>query len=156
MFRGFGNWLHGSNPPKPNSKQDSDYSLISMFSQNLTAFSNIQKRDPVRKELFLDLISHFQIIFNNSNPQQLYDDEAKSIFISYLKICSENGMFIFDEDDNMIDNFFDSMIFTASLFDNIIPNAHLFFEFFCSLVNKIQENQVLLKKSQIFLLIFRL
>ena len=67
MFRGIGNFFHGSSPPKQNAaKQDSDYSLISMFSQNLTAFSNIKKGDPLKKVLFLDLISHFQIIFNNS------------------------------------------------------------------------------------------
>lgn len=154
MFRGLGNLFHGSNPPKPNSpREDSDYSLISMFSQNIAAFSSIDKRDPVKKDLFIDLISHFQIIFNKANPKQLSDEETKNILINYLKICSENGSFIFDGDETVIDNYFDSIIFTASLFDNIIPNADLFFEFFCSLVNKIQENQIFLKNSQIFLLI---
>ena len=154
MFRGIGNFFHGSNPPKQNAaKQDSDYSLISMFSQNLTAFSNIKKGDPLKKVLFLDLISHFQIIFNNSNPKNLFDEETKNIFINYLDICAKYGMIIFDEDDDAIDNFFDSIVFTASLFDNVIPNAGRFFEFFCALVNKVQENPLLLTKSQILLLI---
>ena len=153
MFQNIGNFFRkttqqpeiSSAPPIPQE----DRFLINMFSQNLAAFSTIS-RDASCGPLFSRLVGQFATTFRGIKSDHLKDEEIKLIFIKYCQTCSELGISLIHEKQNLTEALLNSLTIISSLFGNL-PHAELFFPFFCAVVQEIKKNPSFFEISKPFL-----
>ena len=161
MFRSFGNKiLEQLSPTKHSSNISSNNkSLINMFIQNLNAFSEINTDDPLKEQIFYDLVSHFRITFRNSKNESLIEDEdINKCLISFLKFCTEYGSIFFRNDQKDPELLFNTIEFAASLYNDfeMVQKKVDFFPFFVLIVHEIKKNYSLLEKCfSFFTILFK-